>query len=69
VIRVTGQGNRDALKEKLAAVSIQTEVYYPRAMHEQACFDHVEGAYPISEKLCMETMALPLSGSFFPPLI
>ncbi|NDB95346.1 MAG: DegT/DnrJ/EryC1/StrS family aminotransferase [Verrucomicrobia bacterium] len=69
VIRVTGPRNRDDLKEKLAAAGIQTEVYYPRAMHEQVCFNQVEGTHRISEKLCMETMALPLSGSFFPPLI
>jgi dTDP-4-amino-4,6-dideoxygalactose transaminase len=69
VIRVTGPRNRDDLKEKLAAVGIQTEVYYPRAMHEQGCFNQAGGTYPISEKLCMETMALPLSGSFSPPLI
>lgn len=69
VIRVAGPRNRDDLKEKLAAFGIQTEVYYPRAMHEQGCFNQVEGTYPISEKLCMETMALPLSRSFSPPLI
>ncbi|NBO27507.1 MAG: hypothetical protein EBU96_12115, partial [Actinobacteria bacterium] len=69
VIRVAGPENRNVLKEKLASVGIQTEVYYPRAMHEQGCFNQVEGRYPISEKLCMETMALPLSGSFSLPLI
>ena len=69
VIRVTGAGNRDDLREKLATKEIQTEVYYPRAMHEQGCFSQSEGTYPISEKLCMETIALPLSGNFTPPLI
>jgi len=69
VIRVTGTGNRDDLREKLATKEIQTEVYYPRAMHEQGCFSQSEGTYPISEKLCMETIALPLSGNFTPPLI
>jgi len=69
VIRVTGAGNRDDLREKLATKEIQTEVYYPRAMHEQGCFPQSKETYPISEKLCMETIALPLSGSFTPPLI
>jgi dTDP-4-amino-4,6-dideoxygalactose transaminase len=66
---VTGAGNRDDLREKLATKEIQTEVYYPRAMHEQGCFSQSKETYPISEKLCMETIALPLSGSFTPPLI
>ena len=60
VIRVVGSGKRDALKEKLAAQGIQTEVYYPRAMHEQECFTSAQGNFPTATRLTQETLALPL---------
>ena len=62
VIRVIGNGKRDALREKLATEGIQTEVYYPRAMHEQECFSTQEKIFPIATLLSQETLALPLSG-------
>jgi len=62
VIRVTGKGKRDALREKLAAEGIQTEVYYPRAMHEQECFSQKDAnSFHSSETLSNETLALPLN--------
>jgi dTDP-4-amino-4,6-dideoxygalactose transaminase len=61
VIRVIGNGKRDALREKLATEGIQTEVYYPRAMHEQECFLSQEKSFPIATLLSQETLALPLS--------
>ena len=61
VIRVTGAGNRDALREKLTAKGIQTEVYYPRAMHEQECFGIMKEKFPFATRLTQETLALPLS--------
>jgi dTDP-4-amino-4,6-dideoxygalactose transaminase len=61
VIRVLGPGKRDALKEKLNAQGIQTEVYYPRSMHEQECFaDQKKSFYPEAEAFSKETLALPL---------
>ena len=62
VIRVAGEGKRDALREKLAAEGIQTEIYYPRAMHEQDCFLVEEKMFPVATLLSQETIALPLSG-------
>ena len=62
VIRVTGKGKRDALREKLAAGGIHTEMYYPRAMHEQDCFLAEEKKFPVATLLSQETIALPLSG-------
>ena len=59
VIRVTGKGKRDALREKLGTEGIQTEVYYPRAMHEQECFGPVREKYPVATRLTQETLALP----------
>jgi dTDP-4-amino-4,6-dideoxygalactose transaminase len=61
VIRVLGSGGRDALKEKLTAKGIQTEVYYPRAMHEQECFGIMKEKFPFATRLTQETLALPLS--------
>jgi dTDP-4-amino-4,6-dideoxygalactose transaminase len=61
VIRVTGAGRRDALREKLARDGIQTEVYYPRAMHEQDCFSSQRKNFPIAGNLAQETLALPIS--------
>ena len=61
VIRVTGKGKRDALRERLSAEGIQTEVYYPRAMHEQDCFSSQRMDFPIAGMLAQETLALPIS--------
>ena len=61
VIRVAGKGQRDALREKLAAKGVQTEIYYPRAMHEQDCFKAASQLFSTAQKLTIETLALPLS--------
>jgi len=62
VIRVVGHGKRDALREKLAGDGIQTEVYYPRAMHEQECFARKVINYPFAQILSVESLALPMTG-------
>ena len=62
VIRVTGKGKRDILREKLGAEGIQTEVYYPRAMHEQECFARKVSSYPVAQILSSESLALPMAG-------
>jgi dTDP-4-amino-4,6-dideoxygalactose transaminase len=62
VIRVTGSGKRDAFREKLAAKGVQTEIYYPRAMHEQECFsENKAGVFSFAEKASQEILALPLA--------
>jgi dTDP-4-amino-4,6-dideoxygalactose transaminase len=60
VIRVAGHGKRDALRAKLSTEGIQTEIYYPRAMHNQKCFMVEEHSYPSAERFCDEVIALPL---------
>jgi len=62
VIRVAGRGKRDVLREKLATEGIQTEVYYPRAMHEQECFARKVSNYPVAQILSIESLALPMAG-------
>jgi dTDP-4-amino-4,6-dideoxygalactose transaminase len=61
VIRVTGVGKRDALKEILGAKGVQTEIYYPRAMHEQECFLRSRRSFPVASMLSKQTLALPIS--------
>ena len=61
VIRVTGSSYRDELRKKLAADGIQTEVYYPRAMHEQECFTPQKAIFPVADLLSQETLALPIA--------
>jgi dTDP-4-amino-4,6-dideoxygalactose transaminase len=63
VVRIQGRGKRDAYRTRLVAEGIQTEVYYPRSMHEQDCFFQrkIAGQYPIAERLATESLALPLS--------
>ena len=61
VVRVAGSGQRDALREKLTAKGVQTEIYYPRAMHKQECFLTSRRSFPVASMLSEQTLALPIS--------
>ena len=62
VIRVVGPGKRESWKHKLAQEGIQSEIYYPRSMHEQACFTGSKTAhFPAAEAFANEVLALPLA--------
>jgi len=63
VIRVTGPGNRDAFRNELATKGVQTEIYYPRALHEQDCFEVQGNVFPVARLLSEETLAMPISYS------
>ena len=59
VIRVSGKGGRNVFREKLGQAGVQSEIYYPKAMHQQSCFEKTEEQFPAAEHFCKETLALP----------
>ena len=65
VIRVKGAGHRDVFRGQLTAKGIQTEIYYPRALHEQEAFKKSEEKFPSAQLFCNETLALPVKGFTF----
>ena len=56
-------GRRDALRARLDAVGIGTNVHYPKPIHLHPAYDDLgqrAGAFPIAERLSAETLSLPL---------
>ena len=54
---------RDELRTWLAQHQIGTEIYYPLALHLQACFKYLgygKGDFPVSEDLTRRVLALPI---------
>lgn len=54
---------RDELRAHLGAQGVGTSVYYPCGMHEQPCFaglGYKKGAFPVAERLCQRSLALPI---------
>lgn len=56
-------GRRDSVAKNLAGKGIPTQVYYPRALHEQVAYRHYPvavGGVPVAERLPKEVLSLPM---------
>lgn len=56
-------GKRDELRAHLQANGVGTEIYYPVPLHMQECYEsagYAKGSFPISERLALEALALPI---------
>ena len=54
---------RDALKDHLTELGIETRVFYPEALHVQpalAPLGFKDGQFPVAEKACREVLSLPV---------
>jgi dTDP-4-amino-4,6-dideoxygalactose transaminase len=55
---------RDELREHLKSKGVGSEIYYPLPLHMQECFKYLgckEGQFPVSERLALESVALPMN--------
>lgn len=63
-LRVIGEGQRDALKNHLAAQGIGCEVYYPLTMDQQECFaslpESSRSDCEIAHRLATEVLSIPI---------
>lgn len=58
-----GNGRRDEVKATLAAVGVETMVYYPEPLHLQPAFAYLgykRGDFPEAERTCEEVLSLPI---------
>lgn len=55
--------NRDAIRDKLRAQGIPSEIYYPIPLHLQKAFEYLkykQGDFPESESASREVLSLPI---------
>jgi dTDP-4-amino-4,6-dideoxygalactose transaminase len=63
-LRVTGPGQRDALRDHLVSRQIGCEIYYPLTMDQQACFADLPASSKVgcevSHQLASEVLSIPI---------
>lgn len=63
-LRVSGAGQREALRDHLAARQIGCEIYYPLTMDQQACFASLpassKAGCEVSHQLAREVLSIPI---------
>jgi dTDP-4-amino-4,6-dideoxygalactose transaminase len=62
VVRVAAD-RRDAIRERLATAGIATAIHYPRPIHLQRAYAHLDqgpGSCPIAERAAAEMISLPM---------
>lgn len=52
--------DRDRLQDHLVADGIHSGVYYPKCIHDQPAYDHVDYHAPIAEAAAREVLSLPV---------
>jgi dTDP-4-amino-4,6-dideoxygalactose transaminase len=52
--------DRDALRDHLETRGIGSGVYYPRPVHRQPAYDHVDASAPTAERAAEEVLSLPV---------
>ena len=60
---------RDTIKELLKGAEVPTMIYYPSPLHLQKAYAYLgykTGDFPVSEKLCLEVLALPVHTELMP---
>lgn len=61
IIRLPNQEARDGIQAHLKAAGIATAIYYPKALHQQACFATETSVHlPQAERAAETTLALPI---------
>jgi len=55
--------DRDGLQDHLAARDVGSAVYYPRPVHRQPAYDHVDATAPVAEAAAAEVLSLPVHPS------
>jgi len=62
-VRVLPPLDRDAVREKLAAAGVGSEIYYPVPVHEQQLYRELgygDNRFPVSERAAREVLSLPI---------
>ena len=60
---VISDGRRDEVARRLSAIGIPTQIYYPRALHEQTAYEHCPvavGGVAVAERLPKDVLSLPM---------